>query len=74
MQLNVRERPLVNYLLLLEKFHQMHRYRVKECKYAKDGKRWCYIFYPMGAKHVEGWVRAYYLAPLDISGHIIYIH
>ncbi len=21
----------------------------------------------MGAKHVEGWVRAYYLAPLDIS-------
>ncbi|NPA61349.1 MAG: hypothetical protein GXO06_03580, partial [Epsilonproteobacteria bacterium] len=68
MQLNVRERPLVNSSTLIGKIpSNAIGIRVKECKYAKDGKRWCYIFYPMGAKHVEGWVRAYYLAPLDIS-------
>jgi len=68
MKLNVREIPVVNSSTLIGKIPaNAIGIRVKECKYAKDGKRWCYIFYRVGAKHIEGWVRAYYLAPLDIS-------
>ena len=68
MKLNVREIPLVNSSTLIGRIPaDAIGIRVRECKYARDGKRWCYIFYPMGAKHIEGWVRAYYLAPLDIS-------
>jgi hypothetical protein len=68
MKLNVREIPLVNSSTLIGRIPaNAIGIRVRECKYARDGKRWCYIFYPIGARHIEGWVRAYYLAPLDIS-------
>ncbi len=55
MQLNVRERPIVNSSTLIGKIPSSAiGIKVKECKYAKDSKRWCYIRYPVGAKHIEG--------------------
>jgi len=68
MKLNVREIPVVNSSTLIGRIPaNAIGIKVRECKYARDGKKWCYIFYPIGAEHIEGWVRAYYLAPLDIS-------
>jgi len=68
MKLNVREIPVISPSTLIGRIPaNAIGIKIRECKYAKDGKKWCYIFYPTGAKHIEGWVRAYYLTPLDIS-------
>jgi hypothetical protein len=41
--------------------------RVNHCKINTDGNEWCYISYPIGGSHLEGWVNAYYLSPVEDS-------
>ncbi len=72
-RVNVREVPIVN---SITKVGTIPSYavgiKIKDCKYGRDGKEWCYISYPMGARHLDGWVRKYYLAPMgsDFTSNI----
>jgi hypothetical protein len=35
--------------------------RIKHCKFNESGDEWCYINYPLGGYHLEGWINRYYL-------------
>ena len=39
--------------------------KIQRCKYNSEGKKWCYISYPKGGSHLEGWVNRYFLAPMN---------
>lgn len=40
---------------------------IRECKYNAKGQKWCYIHYPLGGSHIEGWVNRYFLAPMRVA-------
>ncbi len=64
-KLNVREAPVVNSATTVGTIPAYAEgITIRECKYARDGKEWCYISYPMGAEHLDGWVSRYFLAPM----------
>lgn len=63
--LNVRELPVVNSRTLVGKLpYNAIAIEIKRCKYNKKGQEWCYVSYPLGGKHIEGWVSRYYLEPM----------
>jgi len=65
-RLNVREAPVINSATLVGTIPADGvGIKIRECKYAQDGKEWCYISYPMGAEHLDGWVRRYYLEAME---------
>ena len=66
--LNVREVPVVT---ARTKVGGIPAYatgiKIHRCKYNRSGKEWCYVSYPLGGSHIEGWVRRYFLAPMNSS-------
>jgi len=63
--LNVRELPVVRYRTTVG---QIPAYatgiKIRQCKYNRYGEEWCYISYPKGGSHLEGWVSRRYLSPM----------
>jgi hypothetical protein len=74
-RLNVRDTPIINSATVVGTIPASAvGIKIRECKYARDGKEWCYISYPMGANHLDGWVSKYFLAPMgDDTSSYIYI-
>jgi hypothetical protein len=65
-KLNVREIPEVNSRTAVGSLpHNAIGIKIRECKYNKQGKEWCYVSYPIGGEHIEGWVSRYYLEPMN---------
>jgi hypothetical protein len=65
-KLNVRELPVVNSRTVVGSLpYNAIGIKIRECKYNKQGKEWCYISYPIGGKHIEGWISRYYLQSMD---------
>ena len=66
--LNVREIPVVNSSTAVGRIPaNATGIRIKHCKINKSGDEWCYINYPLGGYHLEGWVNRYFLAPMKES-------
>lgn len=60
--LNVREVPVVNSKTVVGKIPANGTgIRIKRCKFNASGKEWCYIRYPLGGSHLEGWINRYFL-------------
>ena len=65
-KLNIRELPVVNSRTVVGSLpYNAIGIKIRECKYNKQGKEWCYISYPIGGKHIEGWISRYYLKSMD---------
>ena len=65
-KLNIREIPEVNSRTAVGSLpHDAIGIKIRECKYNKQGREWCYVSYPIGGEHIEGWVSRYYLEPMD---------
>jgi hypothetical protein len=63
--LNVREVPVVNSKTVVGKIPANGTgIRIKHCKFNSSGDEWCYINYPLGGYHLEGWINRYYLTPM----------
>ncbi len=72
-RVNVREAPIINSVTKVGTIpYYAVGIKIRDCKYGSDGKEWCYISYPMGARHLDGWIRRYYLAPMgrDFTSYI----
>jgi len=60
--LNVREIPVVESSTVVGRIPANGTgIRIKQCKINKTGDEWCYINYPLGGYHLEGWINRYYL-------------
>lgn len=60
--LNVREVPIISSKTIVGKIPaNATGIRIKHCKYNARGQEWCYINYPLGSSHLEGWVKRYFL-------------
>jgi len=60
--LNVREVPIISSKTVIGKLpSDATGIRIKHCKYNNYGQEWCYINYPLGGSHLEGWVKRYFL-------------
>jgi hypothetical protein len=65
-KLNIRELPVVNSRTVVGSLpYNAIGIKIRECKYNKRGKEWCYISYPIGGEHIEGWISRYYLQSMD---------
>ena len=63
--LNVREVPVLDSTTVVGKIPSSGTgIRIKHCKYNKVGDEWCYINYPLGGYHLEGWVNRHFLKPM----------
>jgi hypothetical protein len=63
--LNVREVPVLDSKTVVGKIPSNGTgIRIKHCKYNKAGNEWCYINYPLGGYHLEGWVNRHFLKPM----------
>ena len=63
--LNVREVPIVESKTVVGRIPVNGTgIRIKRCKYNESGDEWCYITYPLGGDHLEGWVKRYFLEPM----------
>lgn len=63
--LNVREVPVVSSRTVVGRLPAYATgISIQKCKYNADGHKWCYIRYPMGGSHLEGWVNRYFLTPM----------
>ena len=63
--LNVREIPVISSKTVVGKLpRNATGIQIKHCKYNKRGQEWCYINYPLGSSHLEGWVKRYFLTPM----------
>jgi len=66
--LNVREVPVVTSRTTVGRIPAYATgIKIQRCKYNRDGNKWCYISYPMGGSHIEGWVSRRFLAPMKSS-------
>jgi hypothetical protein len=74
-KLNVRMEPVVNSKTVVGSLpYNAIGIKIKECKYNKQGQEWCYINYPIGAEHIEGWVSHRFLKPMsEDSKSFVYI-
>jgi len=60
--LNVREVPVIDSKTVVGKIPANGTgIRINHCKFNKSGDEWCYIKYPLGGYHLEGWINRYYL-------------
>jgi len=63
--LNVREVPVISSETVVGKLPtNATGITIKHCQYNKRGQEWCYINYPLGSSHLEGWVKRYFLEPM----------
>jgi len=63
--LNLREVPVVTSKTIVGKIpSNATGIKIKECKFNRDGNEWCYISFPYGGDHLEGWVNRYFLKPM----------
>jgi len=63
--LNVREVPVVDSKTVVGRIPANGTgIRINHCKFNKSGDEWCYISYPLGGYHLEGWINRYYLKPM----------
>lgn len=63
--LNVREVPIVTSNTVVGGIPAYATgISVRECKTNEENQEWCYISYPLGGSHIEGWVNSYFLAPM----------
>jgi len=63
--LNVREIPEVRYRTTVGTIPAYATgVKIQRCKYNSQGEKWCYISYPKGGSHLEGWVSRRFLAPM----------
>jgi len=68
--LNVREVPVVTSRTTVGRIPAYATgIKIQRCKYNRDGNKWCYISYPMGGSHIEGWVNRRFLSPVKSSSH-----
>jgi len=66
--LNVRKVPVVRYSTVVGRIPAYATdISIRECKYNAEGKKWCYINYPLGGSHIEGWVNSSFLAPMHVA-------
>lgn len=74
-RLNVRTEPIISSKTAVGSLpYNAIGIKIKECKYNKDGQEWCYINYPIGGEHIEGWVSRRYLKPMrEDSRSFVYI-
>jgi len=74
-RLNVRMEPVINSKTVVGSLpYNAIGIKIKECKYNRDGQEWCYINYPIGSEHIEGWVSRRFLKPIYASStSLIYI-
>ncbi len=74
-RLNVREEPIISSKTVVGSLpYNAIGIKIRECRYNRDGQEWCYINYPIGAEHIEGWVSRRYLKPMGgDSRSFIYI-
>jgi len=74
-KLNVRMEPVVNSKTAVGFIpYNAIGITIKECKYNRQGQEWCYINYPIGGEHIEGWVSRRFLEPMyEDSKSLIYI-
>ena len=64
--LNVREEPIVNSRTLIGRLpSNTIGIEIRECKYAENGREWCYVRHGVGRKHLEGWVSRSFLEPMS---------
>ena len=64
--LNVREIPEVRYRTTVGNIPAYATgIKIRRCKYNSQGDEWCYISYPKGGSHLEGWVSRRFLAPMS---------
>jgi hypothetical protein len=64
--LNVREVPEVRYRTTVGNIPAYATgIKIRQCKYNSQGDEWCYISYPKGGSHLEGWVSRRFLAPMS---------
>jgi len=60
--LNVREVPVIDSTTVVGRIPANGTgIRIKHCKFNDSGDEWCYINYPLGGYHLEGWINRYYL-------------
>ena len=60
--LNVREVPVIDSKTVVGRIPANGTgIRIKHCKINESGDEWCYINYPLGGYHLEGWINRYYL-------------
>ncbi len=60
--LNVREVPVIDSKTVVGRIPANGTgIRIKRCKINTSGDEWCYINYPVGGYHLEGWINRYYL-------------
>ena len=38
--------------------------QIRQCRYNRQGQEWCYISYPKGGSHLEGWISRRFLTPM----------
>jgi len=74
-RLNVRMEPIINSKTVVGSLpYNAIGIKIRECKYNRDGQEWCYINYPIGSEHIEGWVSRRFLKPIYASStSLIYI-
>lgn len=66
--LNVRDVPVVSYKTVVGTIPaDATGIRIQECKNMSNNKEWCYINYPLGGSHLEGWVSSYFLSPMKAN-------
>ena len=66
--LNLREVPVVTSKSLVGRIPASATgITIKECKFNRDGNEWCYISFPYGGDHLEGWVNRYFLKPMKAN-------
>ena len=66
--LNVREVPVISSKTVVGKLpRNATGIQIRHCKYNKRGQEWCYINYPLGSSHLEGWVKRYFLTPMKTN-------
>lgn len=59
---NVREEPLINRHSLIGKLSaDSIGIKIRECKYNRRGREWCYISHGIGLRHIEGWISRRFL-------------
>ena len=63
--LNVREEPIINRHTLVGKLPaDTIGIKIRECKYNRKGKEWCYVYKGIGSQHIEGWVSRRFLVAM----------
>ena len=73
--LNIRELPRVNARTVVGKIPaNATGISIRECKVIQNGTEWCYVNYPLGGDHIEGWVNSYFLAPMGENYNMSKVH